>query len=320
MKSVYVKDLEMGRPVDGIFVISRSSLRTYTGGQFLSLRLADRTGKVDAVSWDGAEALYPRCTVGSPVRVVGRVGQYQGNPQVVVDKLLFDLPEGEIDPADFIPTAPVDLEETAKELCALADTIENPWLSALWEKFHEDACFAEFCRAPGGKLWHHGYVGGLLEHTLSVCRCALRIAEGYPEVDRDVLLSAALFHDISKADELSCDTIIDYTDEGRLVGHLVLSAMRIEGLIRTIPDFPAPLRNRLLHAMLAHHGEAPGSPVNAMTREAMVLHHADHVDAHMNAYNREIRRAEAVGRPWTDYINLLGRHLYAGECIEPTQG
>jgi len=306
--------------VDGYFVISRATLRSYSGGQFLSLRLADRTGKVDGVVWDGAEALYPRCLVGRPARVVGRVGQYQGNPQVVVDKLLFDLPEGEIDPADFLPTAPVDPEETARELGALAETLEDAWLAALWAKFREDPLWEAFCRAPGGKLWHHGYVGGLVEHTLSVCRCALRIAEGYPEVDRDVLLAAALFHDISKAEELRCDTMIDYTDEGRLIGHLVLSAMRIERLIGEIPDFPATLRNRLLHCMLAHHGEAPGSPVNGMTREALVLHHADVVDAHMNAYNREIGRAEAAGRPWTDYIHLLGRYLYAGECIEPTQG
>lgn len=322
MKGIYVKDLAIGQPVDGLFVISRAGLRSYAGGQFLTLRLADRTGKVDGVVWDRAEEAYTGLQVGRPARIVGKVGQYQGNLQVTVDKLLAEVPAEEIDPGDFLASAPLDLEKAAAELGELAATLTDPHLAELWQRFitEEAEHWRNFQRAPGGKLWHHGYLGGLLEHTLSVCRCALRIADGYPDVDRDLLLCAALFHDIGKAEEFSFDTMIDYTDSGRLVGHLVLSVMKVEGMIRRLPDFPESLRNRLLHCMLAHHGETEQSPMLAMTREALILHHADHLDAHLNAYQREMSRAREAGKSWTDYINLIGRFLYAGNGPERTQG
>ncbi len=321
MKSVYIKDLAMGQPVDGLFVITRAGLRSYSGGQFLSLRLADKTGKVDGVIWDRAEDAYARLTVGRPARVVGKVGQYQGSLQVTIDKLIADVEPGEIDPDDFLASAPVDLEKTAEEFCQLADTLTNPHLRALWQLFLKDEqpLWQAFQKAPGGKLWHHGYLGGLLEHTLSVCRCALRIADGYPGVDRDVLLTAGLFHDLGKAEEFCFDTMIDYTDCGRLIGHLVLSVVKVESLIARLPDFPEALRNQVVHCMLAHHGETPQSPMQAMTREALILYHADHIDAHLNAYEREMGKARAAGKAWTDYINLIGRFLYVGNGQEPTQ-
>jgi 3'-5' exoribonuclease len=317
-KSVFVKDLESGRALDGVFVISRMGLRTYARGQFLSLRLADKTGKVDAVMWDHAEETYERVNTGQPVRVVGKVGQYQDKPQVVVDYIDASVAPDDFDPADFLASAPIDLEEARQDIMELAQTLENEHLLALWEQFtsQEDDLWSRFCQAPGGKMWHHGYLGGLLEHTLSVCRCALRIAEGYPQVDRDLLLSAALYHDISKADEFRYDTFIDYTDSGRLVGHLVMSVMRVEGMIGKIEGFPHSLRNRLLHCMLAHHGQAPQSPAIAMTLEALILHHADEVDAHINAYSREMSKARDAGKDWTDYVNLIGRFLYAGDGQE----
>ncbi|MBE7559362.1 HD domain-containing protein [bacterium] len=322
MKSVYVKDLAMGQPVDGLFVVSRAGLRSYSGGQFLSLRLADKTGKVDGVVWDRAEDVYQSVAVGRPVRVVGKVGQYQGNLQVTVDKLVAEVDPSEVDPEDFLARAPIDLEKTAQELCELAASQENAHLRALWKHFvqEERPLWEAFQKAPGGKLWHHGYLGGLLEHTLSVCRCALRIADGYPGVDRDVLLTAGLFHDLGKAEEFSYDTMIDYTDSGRLIGHLVLSVVRVEKMIGRLPDFPESLRNQVVHCMLAHHGETEQSPMQAMTREALILYHADHLDAHLNAYQREMEKARAAGKTWTDYINLIGRFLYAGNGQQQTQG
>lgn len=319
-KKTFVENLRANTNLDDLFVITTASLKPYSGGKFLTLRLADRTGKVNAVLWEGAEEAEPVLRPGTLARIRGKVGRYQENLQVTVLSYEPFRDTKAVNAADFLPSSTIDPETILEELAALGKGISNPPLAALWEYLLSDEEFiARFRVAPAGKKWHHAYIGGLLEHTRTVIRICELVADLYPDLDRDLLLTAALFHDIGKVEELSADLAFDYTDQGRLIGHLFLGLQRVRGYIDTIPHFPTPLANPLLHAILAHHGETESSPVFPMTREALILHYADNMDAQMNAFTREMSQIENPTDSWTAYVNLINRYLYRGPLEAPEQ-
>jgi len=312
-KRSFVENLSTGDSVDDLFVITTASARNYAKGKFLTLRLADRTGKVDGILWDATDESESDLRPGTLVHVRGKVGRYQGTLQVTVQGYEVVTDRSSVDPRDFLPAAETDAEELAEDLVEIGRGLENPYLKQVWEGFFADGEFlARFKTAPAGKRWHHAYVGGLIEHTRNVISICEYLAGLYPDVDRDLLLTAALFHDVGKVDELSADLSFDYTDEGRLVGHLFLGLTRLERLIEAVPDFPGTVSRPLLHAVLAHHGETENSPMAPMTREALLLHHADNIDAHMNAFAREMAQIERPEEAWTDYVRLINRYLYRG--------
>lgn len=312
-KKVFVADLKPNTTVDELFVVTSANLKPYSGGRFLSLRLADRTGKVNAVLWDGAEEAEAALRSGTLAHIRGKVGKYQGTLQVTITSFEPVRERSLANAADFLPASAADPDALVTELAEIAGGLTNPYLAALWKRFLEDTDFiARFRTAPAGKKWHHAYIGGLLEHTRKVIRICELVGGLYPEVDGELLVTAALFHDIGKVEELSSDLAFDYTDEGRLVGHLFLGLNRLKAHIDAIPGFPPRLANTLMHAVLAHHGETEHSPVVPMTREALILHHADNTDAEVNAYTREMDAIENPEDSWTGFVNLIERYLYRG--------
>lgn len=312
-KKIFVSEIDIGHSVDEVFVVNTANVKPYTGGRFLSCRLADRTGKINAVDWNPPEDAERLFRTGVLVRVKGKVGRYQNALQINVISISTVLDQESYDPVDFLPESPVDVQKVTAELKEPAHDLRNPFLESLWEGFFADEeTFTAFCKSPAGKTWHHAYLGGLLEHTCNVVKICRFLSDFYPDVDRGLLLSGALFHDFGKVMELSTGFTLDYTDEGRLIGHVFLGAEKVRGYIRQIPDFPEETMKLLTHLILSHHGEEEGAIKPPMNREAMLLHFADNMDAQYNAFTREFEKTEDPDNPWTGYVNLINRYLYRG--------
>ncbi len=313
MTRAWVKDLQMGQEVNEVFAATTLQLRTYSNGEFLSMRLADKTGKISAVYWSGSQELLTRLQHAALIRVKGRVKEYQGSAQITVQEVAPVGPEETIDESDFLPVSPIEPEVMIERLQEWKASLSTEYHRRLWDLFFEDhESFDRFASAPGGKLWHHSYLAGLLEHTESLIRLCSAIAEVYPCLNRDLLLSGALFHDLGKAWELIYRTTFDYSDEGRLIGHIVMGYEKVQRYLEQIPEFPREEALLLQHMILSHQGETPESPRLPRCREAMALHSADMIDSQLAAFTREMEKPEAAGQNWTGYVNLIGRHLYRG--------
>lgn len=321
-EKTFVKDLRPGQSVESPFALTHMLLKTYAGGKFLQAKLGDRTGRIAAVLWDGAEDVYPTLQVGDIVKVRGNVETYRDKPQFQIKRIWKIDDVDSLDPNDFLPAIELDVEKTWEDLKAIAGTVEDPWISGLLVAFFNDApIISAFSRAPGGKQWHHGYLGGLLEHTLGVVRNCVKLTENYPFVKRDVLIAGAVFHDLGKILEFVYSTVIDYSDAGRLVGHQVLGDQKVCEYASRIDAFPEDLLLEVRHLILSHHGNSPDAVRSPQTREALLLSRADDLDAQMNAYTREILKARMAGRKWSDYVNLIGIYLYdSGGTDEPDSG
>ncbi len=308
-----VERLTEGSTIDSTYLVNRANLKPYSRGKMLSLKLSDKTGLVDAVMWDKAEQAYPIAQSGKIVRVRGTVGQYQSSLQITVQAILpHEVTPQEI--REFIPVSERSPEEMRAEIESYIETLKSDFIKSLWRRFLDDeATWHLFTLAPGGKRWHHAFLGGLLEHTCSVIKLADFFARTYPAADRDLVLSGALFHDVGKVRELSYETSFDYTDEGRLLGHIVIGNEMVCNYARSIEGFPEDKLLFLRHLILSHHDDLGGSPVVSMTKEAFLLHHADRLDSQFAAVCREIEEASAQpGGEWSGFINLLERQLYLG--------
>jgi 3'-5' exoribonuclease len=313
---VWVEDLKENDRVSGLYLVKLKRLgTTKRGDPFLSLVLADRTGEVEARVWDDAEAASRRFGEGDVVAVEGRAGSYRNVVQLVLSRV--DRAGPVADPSLFLESSPLDNGEMMGDLRRLLGTIENPHLKRLVERFLSDRSFCErFRKAPAAKNFHHGYLGGLLEHTLSVCRLAAAVAEHYPDLDRDLLLCGAFLHDIGKIREYTYTTHIDFTDEGRLLGHLALGAAMLDEKLAGIRRFPGELAVRLKHLLLSHHGELSfGSPKRPKFLEAFALHLADDLDAKMSGLRRFMERDRNDGA-WTEFNRLFERYFLKGAIGE----
>jgi len=220
----------------------------------------------------------------------------------------------EVEPSDYLPLSKYDIGEMFSELLAIIETVESPHLKELLRNFMSDEKTAElFRKVPAAKGLHHVYVGGLLEHTLSVTRLIDKTAGHYPGVDRDLLIAGAIIHDIGKTKELTCDGIIEYTDEGRLIGHIVIGLEMLNSQIASIKGFPPQLAVGLRHLVLSHHGMLEfGSPKRPKTIEAVILHQIDDLDAKVNAFREFIDNSPEDDSDWTPYHRLFDRFIYKG--------
>lgn len=318
---VFVDEISIGDHVDSQFVIHRLSLREYDKGKFLSLRLGDRTGKINAVLWNHAEETHRRIEEGSLVHAAGKVNSYQNEPQITLDRLEPIDPSELDDPGAFLPASPVPLDDMIAEFDAqLAAILDEDFHRLLTEFRNDEEMWRGFSTAPGAKLWHHPYLHGLLEHTLSVLRLCRAIAPNYEGVDADLLVTGAVFHDVGKTREFIYDFRVDYSTEGRLCGHVYIGAAMVERLIARLPGFPAEKRRLLMHLILSHHGETERSPILPMTIEALLLHNIENMDAQTAAFQREMNKARGGGKTWTGFVNLIGRYLYLGEELEEDDG
>ena len=309
----------LGTRVEHFFVIRSLDMQTKKdGSQYLRLELGNKFGRVPAVLWEGASALAEEFSEGSVVKIRGILSEYRGARQVTVEKMRPATPEDGVEMEDFLPGYPGDIGDLKKNLDGAIKGIENPFLKTLLtEIFGAEEIYERFCRAPAGKLWHHTYLGGLLHHVLSMVELAHTAAKIHPAVDRDLLTAGALLHDIGKIDELSVTGYIDYSDEGRLVGHITQGAILVNKFIERIPDFPDELRMRMLHMILCHQGAPENeSPRVPMTLEGIMLHYIDELDSQANAFERIMEREAKPGRTWSDFVKLKNRYFYFGSAEE----
>jgi 3'-5' exoribonuclease len=269
---------------------------------------------VEAKVWEKAEDYSSLFNTGDIVEVAGSAGSYRGQIQITLSRL--KVQKGEADPSLFLESSPRDASEMIGSLREILREVKNIHLRALNERFLGDRQFVSlFKTAPAAKNFHHSYLGGLLEHTLSVCQMAGQVAEHYPNLDRDLLVTAAFLHDIGKIRELKAGLKIDYTDEGRLLGHVVLGAEMVEEKIRELKGFPQELGVLLKHLLLSHHGEyAFGSPKRPKFLEAFALHLIDDLDAKVNGLSRFMDRDRQEGA-WTDFNRLFERYFLKGDIL-----
>ena len=303
-----------GQQVDEVYLLSRSQvLSTKNGKPYGNLRLTDRTGEVEARLWDRAEELLEPLQPGIAVRVQGRVELYQGRVQMILTSI---AAEPSYDPTHFLPASPIPLEKLKERLYQAVGWVDNKYLKRLLKYLFVDESefLKSFRKAPAAKGAHHAYVHGLLEHTVNVAGLARKIGGVYQDqLNPDILITGALIHDIGKAEELTLGPPMDYTDRGRLEGHLVLGVEIFGAQAKRIKNFPPQLAMELRHLILSHHGEYEfGSPKRPKTPEALVLHFIDDMDAKMAIYHEAAKASEASGARWSPFNRLLERFLYLG--------
>ncbi|MFW6236830.1 MAG: 3'-5' exoribonuclease YhaM family protein [Desulfosudaceae bacterium] len=315
MKKIFVDQLAAGQAVDDVFVLAaKTSAQKKDGNRFLRLVLTDRTGSVAAVVWDNVEQADQAAVPGAFVRAGGEITEYRGALQFTV-KSLAACDRAEVDPADFLPRTDKDVNAMFRRLLRLTEEIHCPHLKALLHLFWNDDVFVaeRFKRAPAAKHMHHAYLGGLVEHTLAVAELALAVCRQYPgRLDRDMLLAGAILHDVGKTREFEYDARIEYTDEGRLLNHLVTGIMMVEEKLAHLPDFPEETALRLKHLIASHHGSREfGSPEPPKTLEALVLNHIDEIDAKIVGIEA-FMAGHAAGDRWTGFHRPMERFFYLG--------
>jgi 3'-5' exoribonuclease len=315
----YVNQLANGESVDQVFLVADKQLRANRQGNlYLHLDLRDKSGAVGARLWNVTEDLARRFEPGDYLGVRGKVQVFQGALQLILSHIEV-VDASTVEPAEFLPQGTRDAAKLAGRLREMLMGLGNPHLRALAECFLiDDAFMRKFTMAPAGIKNHHAYQGGLLEHVVTILTVADRITDLYPEIDRDLLLAGIFLHDVGKVDELSYDRAFGYTDEGQLLGHLVMGVEMLRDKAERTADltgepFPPELLLRLKHMIVSHHGTHEfGSPKVPMTPEAIALHHLDNLDAKIHLFTREIRDDPSRESNWTPFHPNLGRRLFKG--------
>ncbi len=317
MKDFFIADAAKfdGLAVTTFFAVSTLSVREKKsgGGQYLALTLTDKTGAMEARMWEDFASALATCAEGCYVKVQGQVAKYQGKYQITLTKMRLAA-ASEIDAADFVPTTKFDIGEMWKELRGYVEVFENSDLRRLVFAFLDDEEIgAAYREAPAAKVLHHAWIGGLLEHVLTLVRVCVATAPFYPEVDKDLLVTGAILHDIGKVRELSWGTTFAYTLEGQMIGHISIAQGMLREKVGTLPGFPEKLRVLVEHMILSHHGKYEfGSPKLPMTPEAVLLSALDDVEAKMQAMRNEFGRDVAAGKTgaeMTEWVRSMERPL-----------
>ncbi|NLV72992.1 MAG: HD domain-containing protein [Actinobacteria bacterium] len=314
-----VCDLKPGSAVSGVYLLSSKETRqTKAGKPFFKLRLGDRTGTVDCTVWETA-AMDSAIKVGDLVLVAARVSEYQNRPQLEASKISA-APPGSAEPRDFLPCTYRDIDELKGFLRFHVDSVRDRDYAALLEVIFGDADFYEvFTTAPAAKLYHHAYLGGLMEHTVAVADLCDFVGQQYGRVNRDLLMTAALLHDVGKTAELTFETGIDFTDAGRLLGHVIQGVTLVSEKAKGLSTFPDAKLQELLHCIVSHHGELEwGSPKRPKTIEALILHHVDNLDAKVKGFLEIVEGSRDAS--WTDLRNLFRRPLHMPRAAHQEEG
>jgi 3'-5' exoribonuclease len=303
-----------GERVERVMVVARKDWRESVNGRFLLFQFSDKDGPLKGVLWQPTDEVDRDVKVDDVVRIKGELKQYQGAYELHVATIV-KLNEKEYDPAQFLPAASGRIEGVYDEILGLVASIENEHLKTLLQRIFANDDFKErFMRSPAARVWHHSYLGGLAQHVRDMARIAERSAEVYPEIDRDLLITGVLVHDLGKVEELQVTNRIDYSDSGRLLGHIVLGFQAIDGHIREIEGFPTELALKLKHMILSHHGsQEHGSPIVPMTPEAILLHYIDNLDAQVRGTLQTLDRDAGHFGKWTEYVKMLDRFIYRGD-------
>jgi 3'-5' exoribonuclease len=329
MKDLFVADLGKfeNQVVTGFFSVAVKQVRSRRDGDlYLAITLSDSTGQIECRMWEIEEA--QAFDAGDVVKARGQISRYQDKLQLTIEKIRRANPE-EYDLGDFVPRTTRDVEELWAELNGFVSSFTNPHLQVLLRAFLDDLEIAAALKsAPAAKSMHHAWLGGLLEHIVSLLGLSDLAARHYPEINRDLLLTGVVLHDIGKLQELRWGTSFDYTLEGQLLGHISIGVAMVEKKLTNLPDFPHNLRVLVEHIILSHHGKYEfGSPKLPMIPEAVLLHYLDDLDAKMQTIRSEFSRAEAQGRApgqLTEWVRALERPLlntagYLGEQAQPVE-
>jgi 3'-5' exoribonuclease len=308
MKSPYVKELEANQTLTASFLVRSKEIREKkTGEPYLSLALSDRTGEIEAKMWDNVPGVMDTFERDDFVKVKGLVQVYHNRHQLTIHKMR-RLEDSEVDFADYFPSSSRNIDEMWSELRALISSMADPHLRALVEAVLDDPAIAErYRKAPAAKQIHHAWLGGLLEHVLSLCQLC-RFAAGHYGADLDLLLTGAVLHDVGKVYELSYDRGFGYTPEGQLLGHMVLALRIISDKLQALPDFPPRLRSLVEHMIVSHHGKLEfGSPKLPQFPEALLLHYLDDMDSKVECMRAWAEHDRQVEGCFTGYSSSLER-------------
>jgi len=312
VNKIFVEQIRERDWVDSPFLVRDKIMAMAKNGKpYMTLKLVDRTGEVEGRVWDRVDEFSERFGKDDFLRVQGKASVYLGKMQLVVQDLA-RLADGEVDLADYLPVATRSTEELVTELRTRVGSLTDPHLRRLLEAFLADAAFLQrFATAPAAKTMHHVYLGGLLEHSLAVADLADDVSRRYPGIQRDLLVVGALLHDIGKVGELCYERSFDYTDEGKLIGHIVMGVEMVEEKVRQLPDFPRSLATLVKHLLLSHHGQYEfGSPKRPKTLEAVILNFLDDLDSKINGVRTHIERDPDNGSAWTGYHRLYDRYFF----------
>ncbi|MEZ5399129.1 MAG: HD domain-containing protein [Bryobacteraceae bacterium] len=316
MKSPTVVELKAGELATGTFLVVSKDIRPKkgSGDPYLSLVLADRSGDIDAKMWDNVEKVMDTFERDDFVRVKGMPQVFQNRMQFTVHTLQ-RLAESDVELGDFFPASQRNADEMMAELGGVIASIGNPHLRGLLEAvFADPEVSRKYKRAPAAKTIHHAWLGGLVEHVLSLCALCRKVGPHYPAVDMDLLLTGAILHDIGKIDELTYERSFGYSDEGQLVGHILIGLRLVAEKLRAFPEFPPKLRVLVEHLIASHHGTLEfGSPKPPLCAEAMLLHHLDNLDSKMEAMRGALARDTRIEGNWTSYVSSLDRTVLKKE-------
>ena len=323
-----IKDLRPGERIeDEVYLIRTKDLRTTTqGGLYIHAVLVDRSGQMVARQWQATEQMFGEMPEGGFMRFKGRAESYKGNLQFIIDGMRPADPDS-LDLSEFLPATDRDIDEMWKRLVKILRGIKHKDLAALVGEFLDDEQLMRgFRRAPAAAVMHHAYIGGLLEHTVALLELALQTIPLYPKLSLDLVLAGMFLHDIGKASELTYETMIGYSDDGQLVGHIAKAVIWIEEKSeavaqRTGTPFPQQLRALLQHIVLSHHGQYQfGSPKLPAIPEAAAIHYLDNLDAKVNMFLTEIENDSDEASRWTSYNRALETKIYKPDIMGTRSG
>ncbi len=318
IKQKLIRDIRAGDEIISYFILRKKELRQKksTGEPYLSLEFGDRSGRLNGSLWENVTQVQKAIQPNDIVKVRGKVITYLDKLHLTIEKIRKSTATDQIDPKSFLPVCYESAEAMYQEIKDILASIKTASLTQLISSFINDEEFStNFLEAPGGKLWHHAYLGGLAEHTRSVMKICQFLAHHFADnVQHDLLLTAAFLHDIGKISEFKREGFIDYSTPGRLIGHINIGFNLALEKISQIQDFPVQMKDQLLHCILSHHGEKDkGSPVVPMTMEALILSYADQLDSSVGAFQRIIEKEKEPEKIWSNYVNLIDRFIYLGK-------
>jgi 3'-5' exoribonuclease len=313
MKEFYISDCsrQENQTITSLFVVAVKQVKSKKNGElYLSVILADRSGQLQANMWDNVQDTISAFDQDDFVKVKGVIHKYNGRWQLTIHKMR-KLGESEIDYSDYLPKTSKDIDQLWHTLEGYVASFENPWLKALLHEFMSDeAIVTAYKNAPAAKTLHHAFVGGLLDHVVSLFTVCDLASRNYPQVNRDLLLSGAFLHDIGKLHELTYQRSISYTTEGQLLGHMIIELEMLHQKIARVPGFPPELKILLEHMIISHHGQYEfGSPKLPMFPEALMLHYMDDLDSKMESMRAQFEREAEFDSPWASYNPSLARPL-----------
>jgi len=313
MKEFFIADCSRNdnKVITSNFVVVVKQVKAKKSGEpYLALTLGDRTGHLDAKMWDNVEDVLEAFDQDDFVKIKGLINRYKNRFQLTIHKAR-KLGESEVDFADYLPKTTKDIDELWQTLTGFVSSIEEPHLRTLIEAFMADPDIAAAYRtAPAAKTLHHAFIGGLLDHVVSLCRSCDLVSRNYPQVNRDLLLTGAFLHDIGKIHELTYARSFSYTTRGQLLGHMIIELEMLHDKIKLVPGFPADLQTLVEHLIISHHGHYEfGSPKLPMFPEAVMLHYLDDLDSKMESMRAHLERETGLDGPWSTYNPSLQRPL-----------